>query len=482
MRVLAINISCLTIPPMAEINVAKHISKEGEAAVSLSVRSTGLSSLPLAGLVLAVRPVLRKCAINIKPADADVVAMLEEVIGIYNRSFAPLSSQETVNLLESVGAALSVGASDALPINAAITEAASIAEKLAKFDNLIKPKSAYARPKSSVYAFEMLTEACRYAKSDTFKAIGFSIYAATKDNGKPVLNALNPGNANNGTAFHTDREDIVMMAQLAGSLPTSPESLWIYSANAISVAASFCNDFLLREGVSASALLDAAVEHVSRNANVLRRESAEGIENIALSLFASRACATHRLEGGGINAGIELSRRMQDHKDNPASMRIFGSALSIMVSQFSGEKTSIEISKNGVPYLRGDRHRQIGYFTNRIASMRTRLGSDFQNAENAALECFGIVVKNDGFGSNTALSKKLDALRKALYFNWIGSISEDTKGEMDGDTAAIERILKGAKGQSQNVFSLFVDSVSLVYGLGIHVEKVGSLISIAKNG
>ena len=86
-----------------------------------------------------------------------------------------------------------------------------------------------------------------------------------------------------------------------------------------------------------------------------------------------------------------------------------------------------------------------------------------------------------GIGGGVLL-RKLDTLRKELYFSWIGSTNEETRAEMDESATAIRDMLKGARARSRDAFSLFVDSVSLIYGLSVHVEKVGSLVSIAKNG
>jgi hypothetical protein len=113
--------------------------------------------------------------------------------------------------------------------------------------------------------------------------------------------------------------------------------------------------------------------------------------------------------------------------------------------------------------------------------MRKKLGSEFKDAESIATSCLEVVVKNDGFGSNDKLLKKIDALRKGLYFGWIGSVGDDTRIEMDDQTAAIMEMLKASKKLGQSAFSLFVDSVSLIYGLGVHVEKVGSLVALTRN-
>jgi hypothetical protein len=72
-------------------------------------------------------------------------------------------------------------------------------------------------------------------------------------------------------------------------------------------------------------------------------------------------------------------------------------------------------------------------------------------------------------------------LRKDLFFSWIASTSENTKGEMNDDIIIIKNLLKGADARCKDAFSMFIDSVSFVYGLGIHMERIGRLISIAGN-
>ena len=445
-----------------------------------SLKATRLSELPVAGLVSAIHHVIHKCASTGLLSDSYVTSMLDEVMRIYNSYFAHIRAQEAVSLLEAVGEALSAGARDAISMEVASADAASIAEKMKGFDNL--PKPAYGRSMPSTYMFEMLAEVCRYAKGGTFNAIGFSIYDTMKDDpGKPLLSALKTLGAGESAAFQVSREDVAAMVHLSRSLPPSSEYSWVYAANAISDAASFSNNFLLKESASAPALLDSAFEYMSRNANALRRKNVEGIEKIALSLFASRASSAHQPNGDSITAGIELSKRVDDYMGNPIGLRIFSSALGIMVSQLSGEKISIEISRKGFPYLKGNRQLQIEYFTKRLAKMRERLGNEFKDVESVAMACLDIVVKNEGFGSNSVLLKKIDILRQALYFGWITSVSDDARIEMDGATAAIMEMLKASKKLSQSAFSLFVDSVSLIYGLGVHVEKVGSLVSIARN-
>ncbi len=463
---------------MTETN--STVEKGHQGVTSPALKATRLSELPVAGLVLAVRPALRKCSNTALSSDLNATDMLEEVIRAYNSNFAHITAQESMRMLESVGEALYTDVRGTSSKRAASADAASIAKKLEKFDSLVKP--AYGRSTPSTYLYEMLADTCRYAKGGTFKAIGFSIYDAMKeDEGRPALGALNKPGFNDGIAFQLSSADITAMAHLARSLPPSSEYSWVYAANAISDAASFSNDFLLKEGPNAAALLYSAIDYISRNANVLRRENVEGIEKIALSLFASRASALHQLNGNGVEAGIKLSRRMQDYKDNPIGLRIFNSALGIMASQLSGEKISIEISRNGFPYLKGNRQFQMEYFTSRLASMRKRLGNEFKDVEGIAIACLDIVVKNEGFRSNGVLLRKLDTLRKELYFSWIGSTNEETRAEMDESAAAIRDMLKGARTRSRDAFSLFVDSVSLIYGLGVHVEKVGSLVSIARN-
>ena len=445
-----------------------------------SLKATRLSELHMAGLVPAMCPAIRKCANTAPSSDSHVTAMLDEVMRIYNSYFSHIRAHESTSLLEAVGGVLSADAHYALPERAASAAAVSIAEKMKKFDNPSKP--AYGSATPSTCMFEMLAEVCRYAKGGTFKAIGFSIYDAMKDDpSRPALSALQTSGAADGAAFQVSQGDIAAMAHLSRSLPLSSEYSWLRAADAISKAASFSNDFLLKAGAGALALLDSAVEYMSRNANALRRGNADGIEKIAISLFASRESAQHQLNGDGITAGIELSKKVDDYKDNPIGLRIFSSALGVLVSQLSGEKISIEISNNGFLYLKCSKYLQIGYFANRLANMRKKLGSEFKDAESIATSCLEVVVKSEGFGSNDKLLKKIDALRKGLYFGWIGSVGDDTRIEMDDQTAAIMEMLKASKKLGQSAFPLFVDSVSLIYGLGVHVEKVGSFASIARN-
>ncbi|MEM3020492.1 MAG: hypothetical protein QW194_04175 [Candidatus Micrarchaeaceae archaeon] len=445
-----------------------------------SLKATRLSEPHIAGLVPAMRYVAHKCASAALLSDSDIASMLEEVMRIYDSYFAHINVQESVGMLEAVGVALSAGGRYAVSANPANQDAASIAERIRVFDNMFK--TASGRPMPSTYMFEMLATACRYAKGGTFKIMGLSIYdPMKKDQSVPVLGALRKPQAGDSTAFMLSREDAAAVARLSRALPQSSEYSWVYAADVISNAASFINDFLLNRSAPASVLLDSAIEYMSRNANALRRENTGGIEKMALSLFVSRASAAHLLGGDEVTAGIGLGKKVDEYKGNLMGLRIFSSALGIIVSQLSAEKVSVEASKNGVLYLKGNRQLQMEYFTNRLATMRKKLGSEFEDVEGIAMACLDIVVKSEGFGSNSALMKKLDTLRKALYFGWIASVGDDTKTEMDDQTAAIMEMLKASKKLGQSAFSLFVDSVSLIYGLGVHMEKVGSLVSLTRN-
>ncbi|MGC8496342.1 MAG: hypothetical protein ACP5MX_04030 [Candidatus Micrarchaeia archaeon] len=405
--------------------------------------------------------------------------MLEAVIQAYNHSFAHLKLHETIELLDSVGSVLSVSASIFGQVKEHGAEATAIAQSLKKFDTLAK--SPYSRSFPSAYLFEMLAEVCRYAKAGTFKVIGLSIYDSLKnDSDKPVIDALQ-GTAEASTQFSMSSQDIAAAAELAKSLPQSSEYSWMYAVRSISDAASFINSFLLKNGKSASALLADAIDYVSRSESILRRERLDGIEKAVFSLFASKLGYQQFNYGDAVSAGMVLEKKIQEYSSNPIGLRIFSSALGIIVSQLSGEKVSMEVSKNGFPCLKDTRQMQVDYFTNRVASMKKRLGVKFKDTEDVAISCLDIVVKNDGFKSNEELIKRIDMLRKGLYFGWINSINEETKAEIDDATATILGILKASKALSQDAFSLFVDSVSLVYGLGIHIEKVGRLASISKN-
>ncbi len=120
---------------MTETKDISCINRNQMRSASVAAKATSLSGLPLAGFALAVRTTLRKCATSSKMSDLDIAHMLEEVIHIYNGTFSPLSLKETVNLLESVSAALSVDAHDTTNMKDISYEAISIAEKLKKFDN-----------------------------------------------------------------------------------------------------------------------------------------------------------------------------------------------------------------------------------------------------------------------------------------------------------------------------------------------------------
>lgn len=467
---------------MTETKDISCINRNQMRSASVAAKATSLSELPLAGFALAVRTTLRKCATSSKMSDLDIAHMLEEVIHIYDGTFSPLSLKETVNLLESVSAALSVDAHDTTNMKDISSEAISIAEKLKKFDNSSSLIYATYTAKPSTRMFEMLTEACRYAKSGTFKAVGFLIYDAIRgEDSSPVLNVLQQQDANNGYAFRVNRDDIEIIVHLARSLSQKLEYSWVNAAKIISDAASFSNGFLSKNGSDMSALLDSAVNHMLKNEKVLRSEHVNEIEKIAIALFTSRKKTALFSEDDAIKASIELSRRIDSYKDNQLWLHIFSSALGIIVSQLSGEKTSVEISKNGIPYLKDSKHTRIKYFTEKLDYMRKKLGPDFKEVEGVAIACLNIVVKNGGFGSNDALLRKIEALRKDLFFSWIASTSENTKGEMNDDIIIIKNLLKGTDARCKDAFSMFIDSVSFVYGLGIHMERIGRLISIAGN-
>ncbi len=400
-------------------------------------------------------------------SETKLAEMTRSAADAYDRYFSNLNADESIRLLEKVGH--EIGGYRA---SGGDSDSKSIASSFLEFDKDRQSISINRRP--SVKTLDVLTAICSYAKGSAFSFRDGIVNAPAGDSDYHSAREFGPWAS--GSKFELDKRDCNVIVGLSRSMPLLPSIPVKVYASAITDAAMLFNEFIRDAGPDGSQFLEYLIG-MPYIKDLYPLDKGNRIESKVLSLLENKM-RFNDMAGNATAVELHLNDAIMKHSSDWISLRVFMMALNIMAKDSNGSDMHIAISDSGRLYAKGSIYKEMESFMRKTEHMKFALGPAYSIVEEAAMSSIDIFLSGPSkHGSNEA-KNMIDTLRKGIFFGWLGSTNEEVKSSVDGNMMKMIEALKGAAPRTDSAFVLMADAISLVYGLDIHVEKVGGMVSL----